>query len=109
MDKKILTAAVVGAAVVAGAVAVGMTRGPSSPEHNTQASGKEQCFGVAKAGENGCAAVNGSHGCGGMSKVDNDGQEWTLVEAGSCLKMGGKLEAFEGTGGLPAPDATKGG
>jgi uncharacterized membrane protein len=112
MDKKILSAAVVGAAVVAGAVAIAITRSSPAPHGATEA-GKEQCFGVAKAGENGCAAVNGSHGCGGMSKVDNDGQEWTLVEAGSCLKMGGKLEAFEGTGkdtgGQPAADTSKGG
>jgi uncharacterized membrane protein len=106
MDKKMLSVAVVGAAVVAGAVAMSLAPKPS--EHTTEATGKEQCFGVAKAGENGCAAVNGSHGCGGMSKLDYDGQEWTLVEAGTCVQMGGKLEAFEGTGTPPA-DATQGG
>lgn len=112
MDKKILSVAVVGAAVVAGAVAITVNKAPS--DHMPEAKGKEQCFGVAKAGENGCAAVNGSHGCGGMSKVDNDGQEWTLVEAGSCLQMGGKLEAFDNTPktdapAAPAEDAAKGG
>src|SRR5262245_30983675 len=38
--------------------------------------GKEECFGVAKAGENDCAAANGAHTCGGMSKVDFSGFEF---------------------------------
>ena len=100
MDKKVLSVAVVGAAVVAGAVAISLNQAPSG--HQTEAKGKEQCYGVAKAGENGCAAANGSHSCGGLSKQDNDGQEWMLVDAGTCLQMGGKLEAFVNT---PVPDA----
>ena len=109
MDKKILSVAVVGAAIVAGAVAISLNQTPA--DHATSATGKEQCFGVAKAGENGCAAANGSHGCGGMSKVDNDGQEWTLVDTGTCVQMGGKLEAFVNTPAAPtAPaDDAKGG
>ena len=110
MDKKILAAAVVGAAAVAGAVAFSSGNGPagSMPEAQ-QAKGKEQCYGVAKAGENGCAAANGSHTCGGLSTIDNSGQEWMLVDAGACLKLGGKLQAFDdGTGTAPgtAPAAT---
>jgi len=109
MDKKMLSVAVVGAAVVAGAVAISLTRPPA---HDEAVQGKEQCYGVAKAGENGCASANGSHSCGGLAKVDYDGQEWTLVEAGTCTQMGGKLEAFEGTGAAapkPAGGATQGG
>ncbi len=96
MDKKILAAAVVGAAAIAGAVALDAGKGPAGtmPEAQ-QAKGKEQCYGVAKAGENGCAAANGSHTCGGLSTIDNSGQEWMLVDAGSCVKMGGKLAAFD--------------
>jgi uncharacterized membrane protein len=109
MDKKMLSVAVVGAAVVAGAVALSLTGPPTDGE---AAKGKEQCYGVAKAGENGCAPANGSHSCGGLAKVDYDGQEWMLVEAGTCTQMGGKLEAFEGTGSAapkPAESATQGG
>jgi uncharacterized membrane protein len=91
MDKKLLTAAVFGAAAAAGAVTVGLIKPPAM---ETAAPGKEQCYGVAKAGENGCAAANGSHTCGGLSTIDNSGQEWMLVDGGTCLKMGGKLEAF---------------
>jgi uncharacterized membrane protein len=101
IDKKILTVAVVGAAVVAGAVALSMQK-PAEPPMTTSEKGKEQCFGVAKAAENGCAAANGNHSCGGLSKVDNSGQDWVLVEAGTCVQMGGKLEAFDDA---PAPAA----
>jgi len=52
---------------------------------------KEKCYGVAKAGENSCAA-NG-HSCQGQSKVDNDPTEWKYVGAGECEKMGGSKTA----------------
>ena len=92
MDNKLLAAAVFGAAAAAGAVALGIVK---TPTMETSAPGKEQCYGVAKAGENGCAAANGSHTCGGLATIDNSGQEWMLVDGGTCLKMGGKLEAFD--------------
>jgi len=98
MDNKLLAAAVFGAAAAAGAVTLGIVKAPDTGM-TTEAPGKEQCYGVAKAGENGCAAANGSHTCGGLSTIDNSGQEWMLVDGGTCLKMGGKLEAFED----PAP------
>jgi uncharacterized membrane protein len=52
---------------------------------------KEKCYGVAKAGQNDCAA-NG-HSCAGQSKVDNDPTEWKYVPKGECEKMGGTLQA----------------
>lgn len=54
---------------------------------------KEKCFGVAKAGQNDCASVTGSHSCAGQAKKDNDPAEWKYVAKGSCEKMGGKLAA----------------
>lgn len=71
------------------------------------ADSKEKCFGVAKAGENSCAAVNGSHSCSGQSKTDYDGHEWKTVDLGTCEKMGGKTAAFTGVG--KPKDLTKGG
>lgn len=56
----------------------------------------EQCFGVAKAGQNDCAAADGSHGCAGMAKTDNSIHEWKYVVKGSCLKAGGKLASAKG-------------
>ena len=106
MDKKILAIAVVGAAVVAGAGVLSVRPSdPGSMPATEEAKGKEQCYGVAKAGENACAAANGSHTCGGLSTVDLSGGEWMLVDQGTCAKMGGKVEAFEGTG---TPTTTSG-
>jgi uncharacterized membrane protein len=53
----------------------------------------EKCYGIAKAGANDCATKNGSHSCAGQAKKDKDPNEWKKVPAGSCEKMGGKLEA----------------
>ncbi|HLW38043.1 MAG TPA: DUF2282 domain-containing protein [Candidatus Eremiobacteraceae bacterium] len=50
---------------------------------------KDKCYGVAKAGQNDCAA--GKHACAGQSTVDNDPLSWKYVEKGSCEKMGGTL------------------
>jgi len=52
----------------------------------------EKCFGIAKAGQNDCAAA-GIHACAGQAKRDNDPNEWKKVAAGSCEKAGGKLTA----------------
>lgn len=47
----------------------------------------EKCYGVAKAGENDCAA-NG-HSCAGQAKTDNHPAEWKEVEKGKCAELGG--------------------
>jgi len=46
----------------------------------------EKCFGVALAGANDCAAGAGTT-CAGTSKVDYQGNAWTLVATGTCLTM----------------------
>ena len=53
----------------------------------------EKCYGVAKAGQNDCAAADGSHSCAGQAKTDNDANEWKKVPKGTCEKAGGKLAA----------------
>jgi len=52
---------------------------------------KEKCFGVAKAGQNDCGSNKSKHSCAGQSKVDNDPNDFKLVPAGTCVKMGGAL------------------
>ena len=52
---------------------------------------KEKCYGVAKAGQNDCAA-NG-HSCQGQAKADNDPTEWKYVPKGECEAAGGKTSA----------------
>ena len=50
---------------------------------------KEKCYGIAKAGQNDCANLSGSHSCAGQSKVDNDPGEWKYVAKGTCKDMKG--------------------
>lgn len=50
---------------------------------------KEKCFGIAKAGQNDCASINGTHSCAGQSKVDMDKTEWKYVAKGTCKEMKG--------------------
>ena len=67
---------------VAGAVAAALSA------HATTASAaeKEKCFGVSLAGKNDCAAGPGTT-CAGTSKVDYQGNAWTLVDAGTCMEI----------------------
>jgi uncharacterized membrane protein len=65
----------------------------------------EKCFGIAKAGQNDCAA-EGSNSCAGTSKVDFDPHGWKLVKKGTCTTISvslpdgktrnGSLEAIKG-------------
>ncbi len=80
------------AAAVAGAMGLA-----ASPVFAAEG-GKEKCFGISKAGENDCASSAGTHSCAGNSTVDYDGGEWKYAAKGSCEKMGGKLEPFQGKG-----------
>jgi uncharacterized membrane protein len=48
---------------------------------------QEQCYGIAKKGENDCANEAGNHTCSGLSKVDYDGGEWRAVKKGTCEKV----------------------
>jgi len=54
-----------------------------------QTAAKEKCYGIAKAGQNDCANLAGTHSCAGQSKVDNDKGEWKYVAKGTCKQMGG--------------------
>ena len=45
----------------------------------------EKCFGVAMKGKNDCKAGAGTS-CAGTSKVDYQGNAWTMVPKGTCEK-----------------------
>ena len=47
---------------------------------------KERCYGIAKAGQNDCAAGPGTT-CAGTSKVDYQGNAWKYVAKGTCTTM----------------------
>ncbi len=46
---------------------------------------KEKCYGVALKGKNDCKAGAGTS-CAGTSKIDYQGNAWSLVPKGSCEK-----------------------
>lgn len=50
-----------------------------------QDASKEKCFGVSLKGKNDCKAGAGTT-CAGTSKVDYQGNAWSLVPKGSCEK-----------------------
>jgi uncharacterized membrane protein len=56
------------------------------------AADEENCYGLAKAGQNACNSNPSMHSCKGHAKVDNDPNDFILVPKGTCLKVGGKLE-----------------
>ena len=58
-----------------------------------EAAGKEKCYGVAKAGQNDCANLAGTHSCAGQSTLDDDAGEWKLVAKGTCEEISGMLKA----------------
>jgi uncharacterized membrane protein len=47
---------------------------------------KERCYGIAKAGQNDCAAGAGTT-CAGTSKADYQGNAWKYVAKGTCVGM----------------------
>jgi uncharacterized membrane protein len=54
-----------------------------------QEKGKEKCYAVAKAGQNDCSNLSGTHTCAGQAKVDMDPGEWKYVAKGTCKEMKG--------------------
>ena len=84
---------------VAGAVAAALIAhtAPAS------AAGKEKCYGVSLAGQNDCAAGPGTT-CAGTSKVDYQGNAFSLVDAGTCAGI--ELPAMmDGTERMGSADA----
>ena len=56
---------------------------------STQAAENEKCYGIAKAGQNDCANLTGTHSCAGQNKADSDPGEWKYVAKGTCKDING--------------------
>ena len=82
------TKAVISSAL-ASALALGLLGGAAAHE---QKKGTERCYGIAKAGQNDCANLAGTHGCAGIATVDNAIDEWKYVPEGTCKKLKGFSE-----------------
>ncbi len=80
MSSKVITSLALAGAVATAAAATALTAGTAN------AAGKEKCYGVSLAGENDCAAGPGTS-CAGTSKVDYQGNAWTLVPKGTCASI----------------------
>ena len=79
-------------ALVAAALAsVCAANASAGGQMDTQGKDQDKCYGVAKAGQNDCAA--GKHSCAGHTKADNDPMDWKYVAKGTCEKVGGKMTA----------------
>ena len=67
---------------MAASIAAGLA---SAPAHAAKPE-MEKCYGVAKAGQNDCAAGPGTS-CAGTSTRDYQGNAWKLVAKGSCTRI----------------------
>jgi uncharacterized membrane protein len=57
--------------------------------HADDSKNKEKCFGIAKAGQNDCANLSGSHSCAGQAAADRAVDDWKYVAKGTCHTVGG--------------------
>ena len=70
---------------IASLVALGL-----APVAQAQDSGKEKCYGIAKAGQNDCGTA--THTCAGKAARDNAPDEWKYVPKGTCEQAGGSTK-----------------
>jgi len=73
--------------ILSTALASVLTMGMAAPA--AAAGDKEACYGIAKAGQNDCQNLSGSHACAGQAKVDGDIADWKNVAKGTCKDMKG--------------------
>ncbi|HAQ34879.1 MAG: hypothetical protein CMF74_17440 [Maricaulis sp.] len=84
------------AAVTASAFALSMAAAVAhADDEDMSPEGQERCYGVSLAGENDCAAGEGTS-CAGTSTVDYQGNAWTYVDEGTCED----IQTPYGTGSL---------
>jgi uncharacterized membrane protein len=81
------------------ALATGIAAGLNAIYAAAQGKAMEKCYGVAKAGQNDCAAGPGTS-CSGTSTRDYQGNAWKLVEKGTCES----IETPKGKGSLTPID-----
>ena len=64
---------------LAASISAGLAAVPAAAEKKPM----EKCYGIAKAGQNDCAAGPGTS-CAGTSTRDYQGNAWKLVAKGTC-------------------------
>ena len=83
MNQRLIVSSALASALALGLVARAAAH--DAPE----VKGKEKCYGIAKAGQNDCASLGGTHSCAGESKTDMSPADWKYVAKGSCKKLKG--------------------
>jgi uncharacterized membrane protein len=71
-------------AAFAASLALGLAAGAAHAADAKPA--MEKCYGIARAGQNDCAAGPGTS-CAGTQKSDYQGNSWKLVKAGTCTTI----------------------
>jgi uncharacterized membrane protein len=77
MNQRLITASALASLLVLGVA------GPVAAQE------KEKCYGIAKAGQNDCANLSGTHSCAGQAKEDMSPADWKYVAKGTCASMKG--------------------
>ncbi len=81
-------------ATLSGLVALGALSASVAHAVPDQPKAWEKCAGIAKAGQNDCGALDGSHACSGQATMDNGDNEWVYMPKGTCTKVtGGVVKA----------------
>lgn len=71
------------------AIALGTAMTIAAAPVAAQMADKEKCYGVALKGKNDCKAGAGTS-CAGTSKIDHQGNAWSMVPKGTCEKTASK-------------------
>ena len=75
---------------LASVLSMGLVAAAGAASHAAAADkAKDKCYGIAKAGQNDCANLAGTHSCAGLSAVDSDAGEWKYVAKGTCKDLKG--------------------
>ena len=88
MNHRLAVSSALASVLSLGLVAQAAAQMPMGPAKDPGAS-HERCFGVAKAGQNDCANLSGTHSCAGQTKADNAVEDWKYVAKGTCKDMKG--------------------
>lgn len=94
---KLAASSLLGAFALAVVASVAVAAPMKKPPTPAQMGGMEKCYGVAKAHENDCKAGAGTT-CAGTSKIDFQGNAWSLVKSGTCAT----IKTPKGMGSLTA-------
>jgi uncharacterized membrane protein len=79
----------IASSALASVMALGLVSLAGAQPAKDPGKGHEKCYGVAKAGQNDCANLAGTHSCAGQSKADSDPGDWKYVAKGTCKDMKG--------------------